>query len=149
MKLYVMGRMEAGEFSLSEPYIHIAVYTPGDTETPLIPCAARVARLDLCFHDVARVSEREWLANQLKGTGTEVQPFTQQHAEQIVAFLKAHSGIKHIAVNCDAGSSRSPAIAAAISYHFTGKCEEFYTRYRPNRHVVRLLTNRIGYEAFA
>lgn len=151
MKFHVMGRMEASEFRLSEPYVHIAVYTPGDTETPLQAWPTnRIARLDLCFHDVARVSDREWLANQLKGTGVEVQPFTEEHADKIVEFLKEFWGrFKNIAVNCDAGSSRSPAIAAAISKHLTGNDEEFYTRYRPNRHVARVLTQRISYEGFA
>jgi len=139
VKFHVMGRWEASTFMLNEPHIHIAVYTPGDVEVPLPENPQRLAVLQLCFHDVANVKDREWLAHELKGTGVEVTPFTDEQAEQIVDFLERYKSVKNIVVNCDAGSCRSPAIAAAISKTATGNDELFYKRYAPNHHVYRTL----------
>jgi predicted protein tyrosine phosphatase len=142
-KFHIMGREEAIRFTLSRPYIHIAVYTPGDCEVPLTACENRKGDLQLCFHDLARVSDREWLANQLKGTGVKMTPFSKEQAEQIVRFLDQHAFVRDIAVNCDAGMCRSPAIAAAISKFFTGDDERFYMYYRPNHHVFRGLLSKL------
>ncbi len=139
LKFHVMGRYEASTFMLNEPYIHIAVYTPGSPEVPLMINPERIAVLQLCFHDVSNVRDKDWLRNDLKGTGIEIQPFTEEQAQQIVEFINQYKHIDNIVVNCDAGYCRSPAIAAAISKTFNGNDEVFYKQYRPNHHVYRTL----------
>lgn len=144
LKLHVMGRYAAEAFVLNEPYIHIAVITPADPHALcLTPNPHRKGVLELRFHDVSRVRDREWLAGELKGTGVEVTPFSKDHADQIAKFLQEHKTIPHIVVNCDAGSCRSPAIAAAISKVFLGDDEMYFKRYSPNHHVHHTLCVRL------
>lgn len=54
--------------------------------------------------------------------------------------------IQQIIVHCDAGYSRSPAIAAAIAKAFGMDDEEYFSggRYCPNRHVYRTMLNEFA-----
>lgn len=59
------------------------------------------------------------------------------------AFEKYWGTVDQIIVHCDAGYSRSPAVAAAIAKAM-GKSDEVYFssgEYCPNRHVYRTLLN--------
>jgi predicted protein tyrosine phosphatase len=66
--------------------------------------------------------------------------FDIEHARAIWAFVELHrDDIERIVVHCDAGLSRSPAVAAAISKCLTGDDAEFFRRYHPNMRVYRIL----------
>jgi predicted protein tyrosine phosphatase len=67
--------------------------------------------------------------------------FSQQHAMKVWKFVREHRAtIQRIIVHCDAGVSRSPAVAAAISKVLTGDDAEFFGgRYHPNMRVYRML----------
>jgi predicted protein tyrosine phosphatase len=67
--------------------------------------------------------------------------FSRAQAEEIWAFVRAHlTGLERIVVHCDAGVSRSPAVAAALSRVLTGDDAEFFAgRYEPNERVYRML----------
>lgn len=67
--------------------------------------------------------------------------FSDQHALRIWQFVLMHrADIERVVVHCDAGVSRSPAVAAAIAKVLTGDDAEFFGgRYRPNLRVYRTL----------
>ena len=52
-----------------------------------------------------------------------------------------------VVLHCDAGMSRSPGLAAALSKVLVGDDTEFFKRYRPNMRVYRTLLERY-YEQF-
>lgn len=67
--------------------------------------------------------------------------FSAEHAEAIWSFVLEHrERIERIIVHCDAGMSRSPAVAAALLRAFdVDDSTLFGGRYRPNMRVYRML----------
>ncbi len=67
--------------------------------------------------------------------------FSKAKAEEIWKLVRAHQGsIERLIVHCDAGLSRSPGVAAAISKALTGDDSQYFGgRYRPNMRVYRTL----------
>lgn len=63
---------------------------------------------------------------------------TDEDAKKIVAFVEKYKD-KRILVHCDAGISRSSAVAAAILKHYTGNDDMIFDSrwYNPNRWVYR------------
>jgi protein-tyrosine phosphatase len=47
--------------------------------------------------------------------------------------------LRCIVLHCNAGLSRSPGVAAALSNVLCGNDQSFFERYRPNRRVYTLL----------
>lgn len=80
-------------------------------------------------------------------SGTEVHgeiPMMKSDAKHIVDGIEHNiNRIQQIIVHCDAGYSRSPAVAAAIAKAFGIDDEEYFSggRYCPNRHVYRTMLN--------
>jgi predicted protein tyrosine phosphatase len=72
---------------------------------------------------------------------TEDELFSPTQAAEVWAFVRQHRpSIARILVHCDAGISRSSAMAAAISKALTGDDKRFFgARYLPNRRVYRLM----------
>ncbi len=69
--------------------------------------------------------------------------FSAEQADQIWDFVLGQRGaIARVVVHCDAGVSRSPAVAAALAKTLTGSDAQFFARYRPNMRVYRTLMNR-------
>ena len=67
-------------------------------------------------------------------------------AKQILnAVEKYKDSVEEIIVHCDAGFSRSPAVAAALSLWLNGDDSEFFDRnhYCPNTWVYRKLLNEM------
>lgn len=74
-------------------------------------------------------------------------PMMQSDAKHIVDGIEHNiNRIQQIIVHCDAGYSRSPAIAAAIAKAFGMDDEEYFSggRYCPNRHVYRTMLNEFA-----
>lgn len=123
---------------------HIERTTPHDDATHVIisitTTAADVARLPECKSTagVLRLSFFD-LDQQLPGV-TEDALFSRDHAKRIWDFIADHrASIERVIVHGDAGYSRSPAVAAALSLVIEGTDEEFFRRYQPNRRVYRAL----------
>jgi len=95
--------------------------------------------LDMSFFDMetaedARIFQEEY------GHGL----FTEEHAAQILDFLDAvKDEVNAIVCNCEAGVSRSSAVAAAILRITTGSDEKIFNdpRYIPNRFIYRTILN--------
>lgn len=83
-------------------------------------------------------------------SGTEVHgeiPMMKSDAKHIVDGIEHNiNRIQQIIVHCDAGYSRSPAVAAAIAKAFGVDDEEYFSggRYCPNRHVYRTMLNEFA-----
>lgn len=66
--------------------------------------------------------------------------FSQSDARQIWDFVLNHrERIRCIVLHCNAGLSRSPGVAAALSNVLTGDDAELFRRFHPNRRVYRTL----------
>ena len=69
-------------------------------------------------------------------------PISEDQCQGVWEFVDARLGtFKSIYINCDAGISRSPAVAAALARHYLGS-EEYYFKvgiYFPQEYVYRSL----------
>jgi len=72
---------------------------------------------------------------------TEDMLFSDHQAKQIAEFVFKHKDVDRFIVHCDAGRSRSPGVAAAVSKIITGEDKEFFYRYKPNIRVYRKTLN--------
>ncbi len=97
--------------------------------------------------DVARIPASPMLVGILRLSFADVESagddprlvvFSEEHARSIHDFVVAHQGeIERILVHCDAGVSRSPAVAAALTRAFGQDDAPWFERYRPNQRVYR------------
>jgi predicted protein tyrosine phosphatase len=66
--------------------------------------------------------------------------FSRDQARAVCDFIDMHRAhLVRLIVHCDAGISRSPAIAAGIAVCLGQSDEEFFRRYQPNRRVYRMV----------
>lgn len=109
-----------------------------------------VVSITSSLHDQARIPRNEHTLDVLRLTfpdadrPTELFPeeslFSLAHAEAIWDLLARHEGVaQRVIVHCDAGYSRSPGVAAALSKALHDDDEDFFRRYHPNRRVYRLV----------
>lgn len=68
--------------------------------------------------------------------------FTPKMARKIIRFTNKHKKQK-IYCLCDAGISRSSAIACALSKHYNGNDYEIFNdwHYEPNKHIYNTMMN--------
>jgi protein-tyrosine phosphatase len=91
----------------------------------------------LAFHDLGENAPPEY-QNGL---------FTDEQAAQIVAFVKASDPTTTILVNCEAGVSRSAAVAAALAKFFNGDDSLMFKKACPNMFVFRKMLNALGIDS--
>jgi predicted protein tyrosine phosphatase len=78
-------------------------------------------------------------------------PMSELDAKTIVdAFMKYKDRVEQIIVHCDAGYSRSPAVAAALAKALGMSDEVYFSsgQYCPNRHVYRMMMNELAARNF-
>jgi protein-tyrosine phosphatase len=73
--------------------------------------------------------------------------FTDDQAKQIVEFVKGNSDTATILVNCEAGVSRSAAVAAALAKFFNGDDTLMFKKSCPNMFVFRKMLNALGIDS--
>lgn len=132
MRILVCNREIAENIEIPERHIMISISGPGDlAKLPENPRRMDLLRLE--FYD---------LSSPLEG----YQIFTEDMAAKVWRFVKQYAVDKNIliVVHCDAGLSRSPAIAAAIAKHYFGNDSHFFNRYLPNSLVYRIMLNVIN-----
>jgi len=145
MKFRVCNRPDIGKWNpVGVPHLIISISTPGDEEAEVRLNEFTVDVLRLSFNDL----DQEPGPAFRKVYGEPVL-FDEKLAVQIRDFVQANVGrsIKQIVVHCDAGQSRSPAVAAALAKKLNGSDDEFWEpsvmyaqrRYSPNRLVYRVL----------
>lgn len=114
----------------------ISIANTGLPHTTLVDSPHLRGVLRLAFDDV------EAIRRDTRGGRT---PMTPAHAREIRAFLEERlEGVELIVVHCEAGVSRSPAVAAALWRWLEGTRGPFFDRYRPNAHVYRTLAEELG-----
>jgi predicted protein tyrosine phosphatase len=133
LKFIVTDRsgIEAGVL-VKSAYIVISIH---DTYSP----PARVKKqsglrglLQLAFDDAEPTTSTE-----LAGTFTLM---TAEQAEKIWNFVHEQKDqVGAVVVHCEAGVSRSPAVAAGLCKGLGGYDRQFFRRYQPNMHVYRLM----------
>ena len=133
MNIKVMNRddVESGGIVLANDYLLISVSCPNDKAAlgKIRDNCKAVLRLE--FDDVD-------VPVHLLG-GRQVKLFSRQDAKDILSFLNDNKGPEYLIIHCDAGISRSPAIAAAITKINSGWDHEYFKRYLPNRRVYSIL----------
>ena len=125
MKIEVRSRKNASVFTSQVPWAVISIATK--PEWPEFSKENLVGVLPLCFKDTTHLVEGH---------------FTKDQAQQILDFTRDIWGkAECILVHCDAGLSRSPAVAASISHIFIGEGEDkyYFDHYWPNYLVYKTI----------
>ena len=117
---------------LRSPYIVISIADPGSRLPKIRRSALCLGILRMRFHD-AEPCQDFILPPEIK-LMTRRQALT---AWRFVYQYLAH--VQTIVVHCEAGMSRSPAVAAAVCRGLGGDDRRFFQEYQPNMHIYRLM----------
>jgi predicted protein tyrosine phosphatase len=128
-KFFVLSRQTAESTIFESLHATISVFDPWSEQTALPKNMYRVGSLFLSFYD---------LDQQLPGMNYQL--FTKEMAREIISFWQENTNrVDYFAINCEAGISRSAAIAAALCKIDTGDDEYFFKHYCPNRLVYKII----------
>lgn len=136
MKIIVLPKSKAKEFVCDEPWVAISIATIQD-DWPKLSAIKRMDLLQIAFPDLD-VPDEDFTIEKM---------FNEGHAKSILDFVSKHKD-KTLLVHCEAGRSRSPAVAAAISKLLTDDDMIWFKNYTPNRYVYRVLmtyANTVGW----
>ena len=133
MNMIVASRPEVERgFAVREPCVAISISDPdaGPADVRLGGTCREVLFLE--FNDEAPIE------------GFDLPPgvrlMSAEDAKAIWQFFNRHRDkVGTIVVNCEAGISRSSAVAAAICRSLGGDDSEFFEEYQPNRHVYEMV----------
>jgi len=129
-RIVVLSKEEALYFVSDVPWACISIATD-EHAWPPIDENNRVGLLQLAFPD---------LEVPVAGYGL----FGDEHAHRILEFVQeVWHAVELLVVHCEAGASRSPAVATAISRIYLGEDREFFRPgvYDPNYLVYQTLLN--------
>lgn len=130
----VRSRQFAKTFKSEVPWAAISVSTKSD-DFAVLPTENRVGLLQLCFWDIANPKFED-----IEGFDDKL--FSKEQAKQVLEFVAQYwESVECFLVHCEAGISRSPAIAAAIEYIYHGKAASlpYFNRFTPNGFVYKTL----------
>lgn len=137
--ILVKCREEMENFGFcEEKHIIISIYSDNDTPADIKKLDTCVDILAIQFADIDLGTIEKYPQAKIKYT-----IFNEEKAKQIIEFVNKYKDIKTIYVHCDAGISRSPAVAAALSLKINGNDYEFFKKYIPNRLVYRIMLNEL------
>ena len=166
MDFFVYSRLalEAARPHDEAAHLIISIRTPGDPDKVKLPLSKRtLGVLHMEFHDIDRgphwdddatatpevleyrASEKKRWKDRIAYLGEDVL-FNPKMAAELVGFVRAErpEPVERIIVHCDAGLSRSPAVAAALSRVLDGDDDAYFKRYRPNMKVYRGILDAWG-----
>lgn len=125
LNITVCNRDKAEIHKFQFPHLLISISAPNDK--PKLPKNKnRIAILSLEFHDLDK-SYKDYKL------------FSKKDAYSIFELLKQNKSVKYIVVHCDAGISRSPGVAAALSKIFNGDDNKYFKEYLPNMLVYKTM----------
>ncbi len=125
----------------------ISIHTPNDLGEARLPtCGRTTGVLRLCFHDIDPNPDRirpedveRWRAR-IEHLRKDL--FSEAMGSEVLEFARRHRHVAVMFVQCDAGLSRSPAVAAAVAkVVFDQDDDAWFRGYHPNRHVYRCILN--------
>lgn len=117
------------------PHVVVSISCPGDDTAKIRTNEHTLKVLRLAFWDFDKVPK----GHEEAGLSKESECFQPAQARQILALVKAYPEAKRLIVHCDAGYSRSPAVAAALSKILEGDDSRYFQQYRPNIRVYRTI----------
>lgn len=129
-QIQVRNKRLASEFAHNKPWAVISISNP-DCEYAVFQHMENLkAILPLKFYDI---DEKE--KSSLVG-------FSEANAELILDFMEVWGDqIDLLLVHCEAGMSRSPGVAAALSNIFFGEDDSWFKNYFPNSLVYKTILN--------
>ena len=108
-EVFHLSRDDGEKFTFDRPFVVIAVRDPGSPPVEFAECPSRLAVLEMEFHDLDYVPPEISLDGLI--------PYTKDHAREIIQFVQAwREKADLILFTCEAGLSRSAALAAAVAY---------------------------------
>lgn len=127
--IHILSRPRMAYMTYDVPYAVISITTPGDGEADVAPSDKCRAVLRLSFRDIRAAECRpEW------------ETFLPEHARSVWAFVAEHwEHVEALVIHCDAGQSRSPAVAAALDKVLNGDDSRWWKGYRFNSLVYETL----------
>jgi predicted protein tyrosine phosphatase len=135
-KIVVFSRLELESSPPQDvPHVVVSISCPGDRKTLVSVNEHTLKVLHLAFHDLGD----EAMAHVDIRDQYEAACFSPADARKILALVKTYPEAQRIVVQCDAGLSRSPGVAAALSKILEGDDSYFFKRYMPNSRVYRTL----------
>lgn len=149
MKFFVYNKERMAQAQHAEPHIIISILTPGapfDAKLPISEKTRGILRLR--FHDIDTEDKSEDFREYIRLSNIpEEELFTEDHAGQILSFVRPliAGDLESILVHCEAGVSRSPAVAAGLAHAlFNQDPTEYFKRYTPNKRVYVTLLKAAG-----
>ena len=138
MKFTILSRQSAEFLLASRPdsqHIVISISTPGCPPAHLTSTNTILGVLRLWFADL------DHLPDELSELKTRL--FQPEDARAILRIVQDHvDEVEEVIIHCDAGMSRSPGVAAALSRVFTGDDREVFKSFpHLNRFVYRTIIN--------
>ena len=131
--------MERGVL-IRRPYIVISISDPGTPKPRIRTDGLCRAILRFRFHDAEPAGNFP--------TPPTIKLMTSGEAREIWEAVQQHRGqIDTIVVHCEAGMSRSPAVAAAICRALGQDDLRFFREYQPNMHIYGLILHAAGMDA--
>ena len=127
MKFQVENRGSIQNIKPTEPHIIISISDPQQGRADIADNAHTVDVLFMEFHDINK-AEHDMIL------------FSQDHAVQILNFFKHYwNQIDLVIVHCNAGMSRSPAVAAALTKISNQDDNVWFKTKTPNSLVYRTI----------
>lgn len=131
--IVTMNRSQAGRWITSQPHAIVSITDP-KSELLIFPGDLNVRRgvLRLQFYDVDVGHEKFF---------KEYPPMSDTQADEVWLFVDRmiRAKVEILLIHCEAGISRSPAVAAAISKYLGREDCDWFKYYLPNRHVYRTM----------
>lgn len=137
--VYWMPRVKAEQISPKTSEAMISISVPDDP-AKLNSGWSRTRLLRLQFHDADTEGNVTLMPHQQINDHGKAVLFNEQDARNVIEFAEENKNrVQTIYVHCDAGISRSAAIAKFIAQLYKLPFPESYMIY--NKHVFRVLTN--------
>lgn len=148
MKFDVLSVYEAEEIEIEEPHIWISIRDPDVEPARIKKSESCKGILRLYFYDVEKDYGEIYPNLDLFDNFDFTIIFTKEWAEDIRAFVEKYKDdIETIYIHCEAGISRSSAVAAALGMWLNG--EDEYSEmpgFKPNKLVREILMEVCGVE---
>lgn len=118
------------------PHVIVSIRTPGDPDMAKLPINEYTLQVaHLSFYDF---NDAAFLESEIKEK-YDAGSFNREHARIILRLIETNQDAETFIVHCDAGLSRSPGVAAAVSKILTDDDSYFFKRYHPNSRVYRTI----------